>query len=405
MSKENEKMFDDAQVAELEREEEPTYRPDYASDKIIQEALEHAGFAEAMGYDEETASELHQMGGFSSYGASDLEEKLPDDSPAKAMLAEGYHSVLFENADGQNMLDYSIIQAAANDIAQAVGNMDHIDNDTRDEAHTRYAEALTRREVTALENALANWSSADGNAEEISQITGRFDQITSDHRETLTSVMNEIAATRETIKQLDNYSGATEESAAAHLKEAQLTEFLATTQTHWYLSTTNALLYIDYKNDPDIPEAFRKELSNINYDLNRIIPEHMAAAYALEDAGLMDAVDYLSQNSYHELGSAILDGRISIDDALEIAIQIDDIPKAMAYAQYGGDTSELQGAKDPEPTYAKYYDEIKNEARQILVEAFATADVRAIAESIQVIRDISAETRIKAYNESLTMPR
>ena len=204
---------------------------------------------------------------------------------------------------------------------------------------------------------------------------------------------------------MDHYSGTTKESAAAHLKEADLTEFLTNLQASWYSSSTSAMAYIDQKNNLDLPEAVQEMLSNINYDLNKIVPEKMAAAYALQEAGLMEAKDYLNQNAYHEIGSAILDGRMSTADALEIAINVDDIPKAMASAQYGGDTSELKGVQDPEPTYAKYYNEIKNAARQILEEAFATADVRAIAESIQVIRDISAETRIKAYNAAMQMPR
>ena len=199
MSRENEQMSDHAQVAELEHEEETAlqhqggYKPDYASQETIHEALQWAGLEEYLGYDEETAQELRQMNGSSSYGASDLEEKLPDDSPARAMLAEGYHKVTFENEEGERMLDYPVIQAAVNDIAQAVGNMSHIDNQAQEDAHTRYAVALTHREVNALETALANWSSSGDNADEISQITELIEQITSDHREAIVITLNEIA--------------------------------------------------------------------------------------------------------------------------------------------------------------------------------------------------------------------
>ena len=398
MSKENEK-FDHAQVAELEHEPEIAYSPDYASEKTIREALEYADYAADMGYDEETANELRQMGGLSSYGASDLEQKLNDDSPAKAMLAEGYHSVLIENEEGVKMPDYPMVQAAVNDIAQAVGNIDHVDNDTRAAAHARYAEALTRREVSALEHLLENWSSTGGNAEEISSLTHTYERVTADHQENLNLLLNEIATTHEITNQMEAYSGETHESAANHQKETALTNLLGEMQHQWYSFSTSMMDYINKTSGQELPTAFRQELSNINYDLNKIIPEDVAAAYAIEDAGLMNAVDYLRYNAYHELGSAILDKRISTEDALDIAIKVDDIPKAMAYAQYGGDTTDLKGVEDPEPTYAKYYDEIKIEARQMLQEAVDTGNVREISEAIQIIQDTSVQTRLKAYNE------
>lgn len=395
-----------------------------AIDTAVMEAFDNI---EAMGYDAESANALRSMQASASYGASDLEEKLKDDSPAHAMLAEGYHVALFENEAGQTMLNYSTIQEAVNDVAQALGKMEYIDQAARNDAHGRFADALMRREIAAMDSTLANWSQTTGETSEIVALTTRFEMTAHQHRETMIALMGEITAAREATRELEAHSENMSQLTAAHAKEVQLTEFMCQIQTEWYAFSASALVNIERRNTPDEPQAVREALSEINYNLNEILPEHTVAAYAVEEAGIMDAVDYLRDHAHHDMSSALLDGRLTTEAAVDLALNIDEMPQAMAQVHYGGATGQLPvvaegdetaaiyGATDEatleriqeavatrgtaaltSPADASQYQTMRDQAVELLEEAINTGDVRAIMDSIYQIQEMPAITAMQA---------
>lgn len=399
-----------------------------AIDAAVREALDNI---EALGYDEESAHELRSMHASASYGASDLEHKLSDDSAAHAILAEGYHSVLFENDEGQITLDYPTIQEAMHDVVQALGKMDFSNEDARNDAHGRFAEALMRRELNAMDSTFENWSSTNGKASEIAQLTDRFEAIASRHRENLIALMGDISVAQQEAKALENRSINTQELEVFQAKETQLAEIMARVQTEWYACSVKLLMYIENQNQREEPQAFREALSEINYDLNKVMPERAVAAYAVEEVGLMNAMDYLRDNAHHDMSSALLDGRLTTEEAVEIALNIDEMPKAMAQVHYGGETGQLlvvnegdeiaaiYSATDeatksrileavstggtntfPNPPDASQYQEIRNQATRMLEDAVNTGDVRAIMESIHQIQEMPAMAAMNASRNS-----
>ena len=404
----------DVAVADPEIEDEPGIKhiSDYSTAEEIREALTHLDFPEAMGYDRETAEELRQMAGSTSYGAADIEERLTEDSPARALLANGYHTIFPEIPEGppeathpiikQTMAEaYPMIEQAITDITQAMESMQFEDRQTQQEALTRYVDALMQREMKAIDDAITNWSSTGGDPKSIMGATIEWNSFAQRTGRSMLAAMLDMTDTQEARQQHENESENMGERTQLIVQEAELREFMARTQESWYTFNVAALANINAMNVADSPESVRQLMSDINLRDNQILPERDAAAYALEDAGIIDALDYLRDQAQHDLAESVMDGSVTTEKILDYVLNLDDMPKAMAETQFGGDTSALTGEQDRKPIYEAYFEKIKDEALANVEQAKATNDLQTMVEAINQIREQSAQMRLGILKPTL----
>ena len=395
----------EANVAEMEPNEESGVKhvSDFSTIEEIHEALGHLDFAEAMGYDRETAEEFRQMAGSTSYGAADIEERLAADSPARILLAEGYRVAFVENSDGNLQVNYPMIQQAMTDITEAISQMRFNDAEATQQAFMRYADALMQREIKAIEAALANWSSTNGDARAIMEVSFQWHSTAQQLSRAMLDTLMGMEATRhhQNINATESENMA--ERTVLIARQAELRAHLTHLQANWYAFNASTLIGINHRNEADPPESVRQLMSELNYRYNRVLPEEDVAAYALEEAGIMSALDYLRDQAHHDLAESILDESITTEKVLAIVMNLNDMPKALADAQFGGDSSQLTGVEDPQPTYEAFYEGIRVEARSIIEEAKASGNAQSMVEAIKQVQDLSARIRLDTFQATTRM--